>query len=70
MISFYFESVEEAETYAEELEGECKSLKYTLENNFFEDAYTERVMRNELKQNEAKLEELYQVINQIRFPLL
>lgn len=65
-----FASVEEAEDYANELEIECRALKHTLENGFFEDAYTERIMRAELESTEARLDELYPLINELRFPLL
>jgi uncharacterized protein YpiB (UPF0302 family) len=70
MITLHFNSVEEAEDYANELESECRALKYALEGKFFEDAYTERVMRKELADNEEKLDELYPLINSLRFPLL
>lgn len=65
-----FASVEEAEDYANELEIELRGLKYTLENGFFEDAYTERIMRAQLESTEAQLDELYPLINELRFPLL
>lgn len=67
---FYFETVEQAEDCANELEIERRGLKYTLENGFFEDDYTERIMRRELASTEAKLDELHHLINQLRFPLL
>jgi hypothetical protein len=70
MITLHFNSVEEAEDYANELEAECRALKYALDGKFFEDAYTERVMRKELADNEEKLDELYPLINSLRFPLL
>jgi hypothetical protein len=70
MITLHFNSVEEAEDYANELEIECRALKYALDGKFFEDAYTERVMRKELADNEEKLDELYPLINSLRFPLL
>jgi hypothetical protein len=70
MITLHFNSVEEAEDYANELEIECRALKYALEGKFFEDAYTERVMCKELADNEEKLDELYPLINSLRFPLL
>lgn len=67
---FHFETVDQAEDYANELEIECKGLKYTLENGFFEDVYTEKIMRKELASAEARLDELYPLINELRFPLL
>jgi hypothetical protein len=70
MMTLHFNSVEEAEDYANELESECRALKYALDGKFFEDAYTERVMRKELADNEEKLDELYPLINSLRFPLL
>jgi hypothetical protein len=70
MIRIHFDSVEQAEDYANELEIECRAIKHALEGGFFEDAYTERVMRQELADSEEKLDELYPLINQVRFPLL
>jgi hypothetical protein len=66
----HFDTIEQAENYANELEIECRGLKFTLENGFFEDAYTERIMRKELASSEEKLDEIYQLILQLRFPLL
>lgn len=70
MITLHFDSVEQAEDYANELEIECRALRHTLEGKFFDDAFTERIMRKELESNEEKLDELYPLINQLRFPLL
>lgn len=70
MTTLHFDSVEEAEDYANELEIECRALRYALDGKFFEDAYTERIMRRELQSSEDKLDELYSLINQLRFPLL
>jgi len=70
MISLHFDSVEQAEDYANELEIECRALRHALDGKFFDDAYTERIMRKELESNEEKLEELYPLIFQLQFPLL
>lgn len=70
MITLHFESVEQAEEYADELELECKALKYALEQQMFDDAYTHRIMAKELEDNLEKLDELYPLINQLKYPLL
>jgi len=70
MITLHFESVEEAEEYADELELECKALKYALEQKMFDDTYTHRIMAKELESNLEKLDELYPLINQLKYPLL
>ena len=70
MITLHFDSVEQAEDYANELEIECRALRHALDGKFFDDVYTERIMRKELESNEEKLDELYPLINQLRFPLL
>jgi hypothetical protein len=38
MITLHFDSVEQAEDYANELEIECRALRHTLEGKFFDDA--------------------------------
>jgi len=70
MITLHFESVEQAEEYANELELECKALKYALEQKMFDDAYTHRIMAKQLEDNLEKLDELYPLINQLKYPLL
>lgn len=70
MITLHFESVEQAEEYANELELECKALKYALEQKMFDDVYTHRIMAKELEDNLEKLDELYPLINQLKYPLL
>ncbi|MGA1024104.1 MAG: hypothetical protein ACO3TI_07345 [Aquiluna sp.] len=70
MITLHFESVEQAEDYATELESEIQAIKWALNANAFDDTYTANVMRREMASKEDDLEQLYALINQIRFPLL
>jgi hypothetical protein len=69
-MTMYFDCVEAAEEYASELEADCKAIEWALKAKAFDDAYTERVMAAELISKQDSLEELYGLINQLRFPLL
>jgi uncharacterized protein YpiB (UPF0302 family) len=70
MITLHFESVEQAEDYANELELECKALKHALEQEMFDDYFTHRMMAEELRESLEKLDELYTLINQLKYPSL
>jgi hypothetical protein len=70
MITLHFDSIEQAEDYANELEVEWGALRHALDNKLFDDAHAEIIMLRELKFNEEKLDELYFLIFQLRFPLL
>ena len=66
----HFETVEAAEAYAEELESDCKAIKWALDNRAFDDAYTERIMAKELAAKQEALDELWPLVLASRFPTL
>lgn len=65
-----FDSIEDAKRYAEELESDCKAIKWALDQRAFDDAYTERIMRKEYKDKQEQLDELWPLIFSLEFPLL
>lgn len=70
MITLHFDSVEEAEVYSRTLELECHGLKYALAANLSGNVKERNAMKKELAQKEENLDELYFLINQLKFPLL
>ena len=70
MITLHFDSVEEAEAYSRTLELECHGLNYALAANLSGNAKERNAMKKELVQKEEDLDELYFLINQLKFPLL
>lgn len=69
-MTLFFDCVEDAQAYAEELESDCKAIKWALDQHAFDDAYTERIMRQDYDSKQEQLDELWPLINSLRFPLL
>ena len=65
-----FADTEEAQAALKEVEGQVKALKKTLDEGWFDDAFTEREMRKELAKLEAIEEELCDLVFQDLFDLL
>ena len=70
MITLHFDSVEEAEAYSKTLELECHGLNYALAANLTGSIRERNAMKKELARKEEDLDELYFLINQLKFPLL
>lgn len=66
----HFDSVEQAEAHANELEAENKAIQWAIDNKAFDDAYTEKTMKRQLDKNNEALDELWPLINSLKFPLL
>jgi hypothetical protein len=66
----HFDSVEQAEAHAEQLEADNKAIQWAIDNKAFDDVYTEKIMKQQLKSNNADLDELWPLINSLKLPLL
>lgn len=66
----HFDSVEQAEAHAEELEADNKAIQWAIDNKAFDDVYTEKIMQQQLNRNNDALDELWPLINSLKFPLL
>jgi len=56
----------QAKATVSKLEGDRRSVQYCLDNSFFEDAYTERIMQKELDSIKQNLDCFNRMVEQLQ----